>query len=374
MSQFGRMKTIQKWMQSSVLPPTQTRRRPSSVHAKTQSIILLVVILMINLFNWYLSPTGLLFTDDITSLNITNTSIHDVTLLNTSDPNNNSSSQEPFSHPNCQIIYVVGVEGSMHHGVSEVIRRFASRQVNNQGEPYKVHFRDYLFRSTIRWNSETTMDTSPQILKQSMDKLCPRNDNKTHVIIEDKSFPAGMDTPIKGETSSEVASFLKMNPKPVDLIAFAQMFAPYANVKFVVLHRPFVNTVASHNAWHGGTKGHSIVLLGHLKYLAQLFGGKGTVGGAPWTLLCVNWLSGRNNDKTAAPRKRILESLSQFFEWQHSDCPRCFDTWRDSSKDPQQVVGENAFRMLHNLRDELKGIWPPAFDGDGIPEQRNCPL
>jgi hypothetical protein len=39
---------------------------------------------------------------------------------------------------------------------------------------------------------------------------------------------------------------VKRNPRPVDLQAFASAFAPFAQVKFLLLmHRPFVNTVVS---------------------------------------------------------------------------------------------------------------------------------
>ena len=284
------------------------------------------------------------------------------------------------SHPNCQIIYVVGVEGSAHHGASEVIASFAKRQVDGEGKDYVVHFRNDYFREVIDWlNGKNVKKVAKQVRRDHMHQLC--NDGRRHVIIEDNSFPSG--SSVRGQwknmTATEIASSLKKHPHPIDLKAFAQDFSPFADVRYVVLHRPFINTVVAHHDFGGN---HATVIRGNLMYLAELLrgsgkGGKRAVGGAPWTLLCVDQLSNSRNSKvdgaTATPRERILADLSHFLRWHHPDCPRCFAEWKDSTKDPEIILGQDGLKSMKDEREKLMGIWPPTLVEEGTLQQ-DCPL
>lgn len=270
----------------------------------------------------------------------------------------------------------------MHHGATDVIKQFAERQVDSKGENYSVYSRSTLFRKGIQWYTKrrgktVSKDVSEDVRRNVTDQLCPP-DGRCHVIIEDKSFPSGVFDMGGFETASDITSSLKETPQPVNLTAFALNFASYADVRFIVLERPYINTVTSHSDWHGGPDGHSMVVLGFLKYFAELFGGRRTVGGAPWTVLCVDqFRASRNkNDRnaTTTPRDRVLAHLSHFLQWHHPDCPNCFEHWRDSKKDPEEVVGKDNYKMLLDKREELRGIWPPKQAGDGIPDQDDCPL
>ena len=83
--------------------------------------------------------------------------------------------------------------------------------------------------------------------------------------------------------------------RPLDLLQdFARTFAPFANVQFIVLHRPYINTSdVAHFTFDGSTRAHAKVISGHLLYLSSLFGGQHHHAGmdnASWTLLCVDQL------------------------------------------------------------------------------------
>lgn len=94
----------------------------------------------------------------------------------------------------CQIIYVLGVEGSVHHGFTPLLERFARLQVDPATEkPYEVDYASgYLRRALFGFNKETRPLDNPTLVRQTIRQICPHNGRK-HVIIEDASFPCGTD-------------------------------------------------------------------------------------------------------------------------------------------------------------------------------------
>ncbi len=115
-----------------------------------------------------------------------------------------SSIIEPSpNRDNCQIVYVLGVEGSIHHGVTPILRNLASHQVqyvdgavddNSAGSDpsrYDVNYADRRLRSALFGFSRNarSMD-NPKMVRHTMRQLCP-DDGLHHVILEDLSFPSG---------------------------------------------------------------------------------------------------------------------------------------------------------------------------------------
>eukprot|EP00985_Skeletonema_marinoi_P028863 scaffold26193_cov153-Skeletonema_marinoi.AAC.2 len=109
--------------------------------------------------------------------------------------------------------------------------------------------------------------------------MCP-NDGRRHVIVEWASFPSGMAHGKAGDQRTyrvrrQPQHWLKMTPEelandelalmhPVDMNAFYDAYAPYAEIKFVVLNRDYTETIASHMNWDGGAEGHSKIISGFM--------------------------------------------------------------------------------------------------------------
>jgi hypothetical protein len=111
-----------------------------------------------------------------------------------------SSSTGPSANRDrCQIVYVLGVEGSVHHGVTPILRNLASHQIEYddsiEGEPvikrYDVNYADKRLRSALfGFNRNTRSIDNPAMVRHTMRQLCPDN-GMHHVILEDLSFPSG---------------------------------------------------------------------------------------------------------------------------------------------------------------------------------------
>lgn len=276
----------------------------------------------------------------------------------------------------CQIIYVVGIEGSQHHGTTEVITKFASRQIDENGEPFQVKGRESI-RDIVNWHHLTgQVDVVPYEKRQeTMDQLCP-NDGRRHVLIEDNSFPSGYDrrSEWKMMTPQEIAAQLHEDPHPVDLLEFANQFSPFAQIRFVVLHRPYINTVVSRIKFDKTTDVHAHVVSGNLIYLESILRHQPSESVPPFIVLCVSQLSESesNNQQQGekTPRGKNLKNLANLMQWPQTDCPECFDEWRDSKKVPMDEVSLEDYQFLLDEREKLKDIWPPVPDED----KADCPL
>ena len=209
--------------------------------------------------------------------------------------------EERERRKNCQIIYIVGVEGAMHHGFSPILESLAHHQVDpNTGMPYDVRFQDRTLRSALFGFRESRSVDDPTLVTEVLKHVCP-NDGKKHVIIEDSSFPCGMEDDPRSyrvhrqpewKTSSmeQIANSEMALNHPTNLYSFYNAYSPYADIKFVVLHRPFLETIASHHDWDDSLVMHSNVIRGFMLLLSRFLDVHPidtTTGKQLWTLVCI---------------------------------------------------------------------------------------
>jgi len=314
--------------------------------------------------------------------------------------------QEQLAKDNCQIIYILGVEGAIHHGFTPILEKLAkSQQDPTTGKAYEVTYAPKVLRSALfgLYQEKRDMD-DPTLIAKVFRELCPETDGKTkRVIIEDSSFPSGaMDDPrsyrIRRQASwmtstmEEVANDEFAINHPVNLRKFYEVYSQHANIQFILLNRPFVETMASHaNDWGEEVVGRSNMIRGFMlilrRFLEQLRQEEenNTSGGTRGsrkkkelsTIVCADKIMSKNYEsmyETTMARQHVLDYLTEFLGWPSSRCPECYNTWKESKKDPAEVLGEKNLGLMLNDMKELKGMWPPLdVVGSGLPEQQ-CSL
>jgi hypothetical protein len=286
---------------------------------------------------------------------------------------------------NCQIVYVLGVEGSIHHGVTPIIDTLARQQIDPYtGNPYTVHLQPRVLRAALFGIRERRRSmTDPSLIQEVLDQLCPRDGNK-HVIIEDSSFPCGAEDDPRsyrvhrqrewmGMTMQEIAQAELALNHPTNLQSFVDVYSPHAEIKFVVLHRPFLETVASHTDVDEGSYGHSNVIRGFMLILRRFLDANPRL----WTMVCVERLMSTyyeqndvvDEDHFSLARQNIVSYMAVFLGWPQMECPHCFDSWQESTKDAVKVLGEEKIMTLLDHMKELEGVWPPVVVDEALPEQ-----
>jgi hypothetical protein len=294
---------------------------------------------------------------------------------------------------NCQIIYILGVEGSIHHGFTPILHSLALQQIDSNGNPFKVHLQPHALRVALfgRYNEKRSMD-DPSLIHYTLEKLCP-NDGRHHVIIEDASFPCGEVSNSRGYRFPRQSSWLSMTPNdiansdtannhPFNLHQFTSLYEPYATIKYVVLHRPFLETIASHADWDGGVGGHEGVIRGFMLILRRFLDLLDNGDGGRWTVVCMERLMERyylyegedgvqdvNVDEWNAVRRTILTYLADFLEWSQNECDNCFDLWKEGQRGDKLKTLKNELMPLLDSMKEIEGVWPPVLR-DGLPEQQ----
>ena len=68
-------------------------------------------------------------------------------------------------------------------------------------------------------------------------------------------------------------------------------------------------------------------------------------------------------------RVGFLERLAGFLGWPNGACETCFGDWRESTKDPKEVLGADSVAVLREHMKWMEGVWPPPGD-EGAEEQR----
>lgn len=325
----------------SLLSPTKLLRQRKRPRLLLQAVVLSLVVAWVSLTTLELSPSRF-----------------------DAMRHNKSSGRR---RPSCQIVYVVGAEGAAHHGFLPVLRTLAEAQPNTAVEVWNGAVRRIMM--AVRFPRLARLF----LLKRTLRRHCPPD--RHTVFLEELSYPCGKDFRKRwhrNETASEVAASLERRPHPVDLLRFPRTFAPYADVKFLVLHRNFVHTVISHGGWDGGPRPHAEIIAGQMLYLGQVMGATAT----PWTLVCVDRLTDatvkRENDTSIRPR--LLRHLAEVLEWPVSNCPHCFGNWTDSRKRHDRWAAPH-LDMLREKRDLVSRVWPPVPPRSiaGVNDPGSCP-
>ena len=308
--------------------------------------------------------------------------------------------QFPFinhdSRKNCQIIYITGVEGATHHGFVPIIETLARNQVDPAtGIPYHVDASPTALKAglfgwfsgiTRKWGFNNPEIDDPAFVRRVIEESCP-NDGKRHVLIEWASFPSGQSDDPRSYRVHRQKEWLSMTPEeiandaeamthPLNMRAFYKAYSPFVEIKFVVLHRPFLETIASHSDWDGGPIIHSNVIRGFMLMIHNfLYSHKvdWVTGQSLWTIVCVDRLMTKNygpGQDVRVARRNVVSGLAEFLDWPTGDCPHCFDEWYESTKDPIKVLGKKNVKILEEHMQLLEGVWPPRVEGGGTIEQQ----
>eukprot|EP00571_Detonula_confervacea_P004884 CAMPEP_0172318094 /NCGR_PEP_ID=MMETSP1058-20130122/33825_1 /TAXON_ID=83371 /ORGANISM="Detonula confervacea, Strain CCMP 353" /LENGTH=400 /DNA_ID=CAMNT_0013032825 /DNA_START=208 /DNA_END=1413 /DNA_ORIENTATION=- len=304
---------------------------------------------------------------------------------------------DPQSRRNCQIIYITGVEGATHHGFIPIIEALARNQIDpDTGRKFHVDSSPSALKAGLfgwfqkkkikQWGFKITPEVDdPAFVQKVVAESCP-DDGRKHVLIEWASFPSGHEDDPRSYRVHRQHEWLTMNPEeianseealkhPTNMNAFYQSYSPYVDIKFIVLHRPFLETIASHRDWDGGPEIHSNIIRGFMlmlrrfldTHLFDLVSGRRL-----WSLVCVERIMAKNYETEhdlKVARKHVMAYLSQFLDWPDGDCSQCFDDWRESSKDPMDVLGSENVEILTDHMKYLDGVWPPPGE-EGIVEQQ----
>ena len=166
---------------------------------------------------------------------------------------------------------------------------------------------------------------------------------------------------------------------PVNLRLFYKAYSQYAEVKFIVLHRTFVQTLASHPGFDGGPDKHLNVLTGFMMLLGRFL----EEAKPEYTLVCMNQLTNAHAlEDEGAARRGTLSNIAELLGWPVSECDGCFDDWRDSSKQARKYLKAAGRQMgVPRIMDlvkervkELYRVWPPPPGIGSMVEQQQCSL
>lgn len=302
------------------------------------------------------------------------------------------------SRSNCQIIYILGVEGATHHGFLPIIENLAKSQIDpTTNTPYvvdpepralKAGLFGWYYKSRIKkWGFQrTTSMDDPNFVQKVVSESCPPNDGKKHVLIEWASFPSGQQDDKRSYRVRRQHDWLSMTPEeiantdealahPLALNAFYKAYSPYVDIKFVVLHRPFLETIASHHDWDGGAPTHSNIIRGFMLVVRRFLDMHVydlVTGRKLWNLVCVERIMAKNYENAHdvnVARANVLANLADFLGWPNGECDHCFDTWHESTKDPVKVLGEENVKVMKGHMKWLEGVWPPPGEV-GVVEQQ----
>mmetsp|Transcript_2132 Transcript_2132/g.3920 ORF Transcript_2132/g.3920 Transcript_2132/m.3920 type:complete len:385 (+) Transcript_2132:99-1253(+) len=302
---------------------------------------------------------------------------------------------------NCQVVYIMGVEGASHHGFFPVLEALAKHQVDPVTQlEFDVDIDPRPLKSAMfGWHSQFKRGWGfsgkqsppidhPDLVRGMIESSCPL-DGKKHVMLDWQSFPSGQEDDPRSYRVHRQHKWLSMTPEeiaadnealshPTDMAAFVEAYSPYAEIRFVVLSRPFLETIASHPEWDESPLVHSNVIRGFLLILRNFLNVHNVDrmdGRRSWAMVCTERLMAKfykqEEDVTAA-RANIISYLATFLGWPVGECPHCFDNWHDSKKDPLKVlgkVGPEALDTLFEHKWTLEEAWPPRGE-EGVEEQQ----
>jgi len=302
---------------------------------------------------------------------------------------------------NCQVVYIMGVEGASHHGFIPILKALARYQVDpitqlkfdvdTDPKPLKAALFGWHRNLQRGWGFSGKPSPPighPDLVRGVIESSCPL-DGKKHVMIESNSFPSGHEDDKRGYrvhrqhkwlsmTSQEIAADDEALSHPTNMTAFVEAYSPYAEIRFVVLSRPFLETMSSHIKYDKNPIIHSNVIRGFLLILRNFLDVHYVDivdGGRLWSMVCTERLMAKfykgEEDVTAA-RANIIADLANFLGWPVDECPQCFDKWHDSKKDPLEVLGKVGPKTVDTLYEHfgtLEGVWPPLGE-EGVEEQQ----
>jgi len=305
------------------------------------------------------------------------------------------------NRPNCQVVYIMGVEGTAHHGLVPVLETLAKHQIDPATQfeyivdvdpkPLKSGLFGWHRNLQRKWGfkgGDTPPMDHPDLVRSVVQSSCPL-DGKKHVMIEWQSFPSGLEEDRRKYRVLRQREWLSMTPReiaadeealrhPANMTAFVEAYSPYAEIRFVVLNRPFLETIASNPDWDESLIGHSNIIRGFLLILRNFLDVHhidGVDGRRLWSMVCVERIMAKfyeREEDVIAARANIIAYLANFLGWPVGECPYCFDQWHDSTKDPMEMLGALDPKTVDTLFEHLgtlEGVWPPPGES-GVEEQQ----
>lgn len=268
------------------------------------------------------------------------------------------------SPPASELLWLVGIEGSSHHGVSQILRNLGIDRcrAHSHGEfelswmkenstclseepvepcPYHYHrpVSDFIFHER---GSHHDYRKRPTILRRRAilellrreAELGPMKLNM--LTIQDRSFPFNVEK--------------RYPPWPIDLLHLYHSLSPVMSVRFIVLLRPFEKCVWSHREWDNGTKGHAEVLNTYVEYLAEALD---FIPRSQWRMLPVDCMY-----KDQESRQNLTLRMIDWLNWRPDGkpgCCRCLDDWVGSKQ--KEIPKEELYKIKMKENQDAWGIF-----------------
>lgn len=236
-------------------------------------------------------------------------------------------------------IYVVGVEGCGHHGLSLIIENAIKNFKETSGEKVIVYrylpkLRDIFcefWYSTDYTPFDVKRDIIKEIFKESFHKKLETECK--YFILEDNSFP------------SELRRGLD---KQWDLEEMTELLRPYAKIHYLVLYRDPIAMTFSHKEYDGGLRNHALVVADFLEYLDSKLANLGSE-----VFRVINYKDLIDKQKALGP------ALAGFLGLPLKDIQEGFKYIRRSKKDWRiQMPDDDKKWMLNFFTPNKSSKWP----------------
>jgi len=219
-----------------------------------------------------------------------------------------------------KLIYIVGMEGSGHHGfVDEFLFPLSKEREITCYNNSKTKLRDGKMRFFIFSNGPTGLVKNSINLKEYLYK------EKNTVFIEDKSFPSG--------------SVNRIPPFP---LCFDNLYAKIPSVKILLLIRNYLDTVLSHRTFDNGLIKHAEKMSHYSYFLSR------TVRKIPkenWKAFYIDCIY-----KSSYHKIKAVNDVRKFLNWEteHANrkCCNCFLNWRSPKK---YNISEHLVNIIYNM-------------------------
>lgn len=282
---------------------------------------------------------------------------------------------------NCQFVFIIGVEGALHHELSPILKKMAQLQKDPiTGQSYKTpsDIDQQTFKRAIY-----SMDGLPSAEQASdfMSKICPSDGLKRIYFDGKTTSPLGLknhDKKWSKMTPLEISLTPLANNEPTNFKNMVEAYSPYADIKFIVLHRPYLETIAHHRRRDGGVIGHSNVIRGHMILLREFLDThiSDKSGERLWTVFCTQSMLLKNyetQEEAQVARRNVIGHLANFLGWPQAECPSCFDEWPETTNNRADRLDVKDVEVLFDHIKSLVGVWPPRDDTVPV-DPRFCQL
>lgn len=207
---------------------------------------------------------------------------------------------------NCQEIHVIGLEGVGHHGFGPVLNQLAFQTpeiviLRRTSGPGGINIAKGIKEANYSQVAEGFRFRAEACLRQT----------KTCVSFGGCSYPCS-----RSPFTSKLKSVKRWEPKhlsyllrvghPIHISKWFAAASKHCDIRFVLLHRNFVETVFTHRTWDTGVRGHSEVLLLFAEYIDVM------LKHIPQS----SWVRFDYEDFWSFRREEALKALVHFLGWE----------------------------------------------------------